>query len=68
MDFMDRENFIPICCGDRAGNKRTIGTNVNEKDIENTYRIIERLGFFDGLMYQTKPGTAQALSVRPFES
>ncbi|CAG5090419.1 Oidioi.mRNA.OKI2018_I69.PAR.g12593.t1.cds [Oikopleura dioica] len=55
MDFMDRENFIPICCGDRAGNKRTIGTNVNEKDIENTYRIIERLGFFDGLMYQTKP-------------
>ena len=58
MDFMDKENFIPICCGDRAGNKRTIGTNVRPDDIKNTFKIIERLGFFDKVMYDVKPGTA----------
>ena len=48
------ENFIPVLCGERRGNKRTIATNVREEDISALYDEINSGGFLVRVFYKVK--------------
>lgn len=57
LDWMKTENFIPVICVARKGNRRTVATNVKQEDILKTFKKIDKLGFFDKLLYKVKPVT-----------
>ena len=59
---MEIENFIPIICGARDGNRRTVGTNVREEDIQELYQKIDSVSKFRCLcLYRIMKPTRESM-------
>ncbi|CBY33845.1 unnamed protein product [Oikopleura dioica] len=48
------ENFLPILCGERRGNKRTVATNVREEDITDLFKTLDDGGFWSHFFYKNQ--------------
>ena len=61
LEWHGKENFLPFICGDKRGNKRTIGTNVAECDIQRSFIRMENLGVLEKIWFEVKKVTVDDL-------